>query len=177
MNLIVAVDSHWGIGHKDQLLFRIPEDQRRFKELTTGKVVILGRRTLETFPGGRPLRNRTNIILTRSAAFSADSAVICHSLDDLQRYLKNIATDDVFVIGGTSVYQLLLPYCRYAYVTKIDAHRPADSHFTNLDLARGWQLLETEQHQTDNAWIIGDETPHALSFKYCLYGQEHVCEF
>jgi dihydrofolate reductase len=176
MNIIVAVDSQWGIGHQDRLLFRIPEDQTRFKNLTTGKVVILGRRTLETLPGRRPLRNRTNIILTRSSGFTAEPAIICHSLDDLKRQIQDIPAEDVFVIGGTSVYQLLLPYCQAAYVTKIDARRPADSFFPDLDRLPGWQLAGTESHQTDAAWITGEEGPVTLTFHYCLYRQDKAHE-
>lgn len=172
MNLIVAVDNRWGIGFQDRLLFRIPEDQKRFKSLTTGKVVILGRRTLETFPGSRPLKDRRNIILTRSAHFTAVSADICHSLDELRAQLRGVPDPDVFVIGGTSIYRQLLPYCEYAYVTKIAALRPADCFFPDLDQQPGWRLIEVEHHQTDTAWITGETEPTTVAFDYCLYHQD-----
>jgi len=177
MNLIVAVDSQWGIGYQDRLLFRIKEDQQRFKALTVGKTVILGRRTLETFPGGRPLGDRTNIIFTRSPTFSADPALVCHSLAELKLLLRSMPADDIFVIGGSSVYQLLLPYCRLAYVTRIDCRRPADCYFPDLGRLPGWELVSCEDHQADNARVNGIPEPVPLKFSYCLYRQDPIQEW
>lgn len=171
MNLIVAVDSNWGIGYQDRLLFRIPEDLQRFKTLTVGKTVILGRRTLETLPGGRPLRERTSIILTRSADYLADPAIICHSLAELRQILGQTPADAVFVIGGSSVFRQLLPFCRLAYVTKVAAQRPADSFFPDLDHLPGWELLEHQEYQTAAARIIGEPELCRLSYSFCLYRQ------
>ena len=117
MELIVNVTENWGIGCKDRLLVAISADLKRFRALTTGKTVILGRRTLATFPGGRPLKNRENIVLTRDPAFSAEGALAAHDLAELFALLRGKNTDDVCVIGGASVYEQLLPYCARARVT------------------------------------------------------------
>lgn len=157
MQLLVAVDENWGIGFQDELLVRIKADLRRFKAMTTGRIVILGRRTLQTFPGGRPLPSRTNIILTRQADFQAEPALICHSLADLPRLMASLApqsAQDCFVIGGTSVYHLLLPYCQTAHVTKIHAAYAADCHFPDLDRLAGWQLAESGPIEQEGAQVF-----------------------
>lgn len=169
MNLIVAVDKKWGIGRQDRLLFRISDDLKRFRSLTLGKTVILGRRTLQTFPGGQPLDKRTNIILTRSADFSAEPAIICHSTGELAKAVDGMTSDNIFVIGGSMVYRQLLPYCQYAYVTKIDAEGEADCFLTNLDSDPDWQLISSEQHQTDQAWSESARQMICLNYSFCLY--------
>ena len=147
MNLIVAVDRNWGIGNKGELLVRIPEDLRRFKKLTTGKVVVLGRKTLETFPDKKPLPNRTNIILTRNTEFKVDGAIVVHSIEELLEELKNYNSDDIFIIGGQSIYEQMLPYCDAAYITTIQNVYDADAYFPNLcDLA--WKTSAcSEDHE------------------------------
>ena len=110
MDLIVAVDKNWGIGRQDDLLFRISEDMKRFRALTIGKTVILGRKTLQSFPSGRPLQKRTNIVMTRSDNFEAEPAVICHSLTQLREQLRDLPENEVFVIGGASLYEQLMPF-------------------------------------------------------------------
>ena len=111
MNLIVAVDNNWAIGNKNKLLVSIPNDMKHFREETTGKVVVLGRKTLETFPQGQPLKNRTNIILSRNAKHEVKGAITVHSVEELLEELKKYDDGDVYVIGGDSVYKQLLPYC------------------------------------------------------------------
>lgn len=133
MQAIVAVDQNWGIGHRGELLVRLSEDLKRFKTLTTGHPVILGRKTLETFPGGRPLPGRPNLILTRNPEFQAEGAQVFHNLDSLLA----AAPEDSFVIGGESVYRALLERCHRVYVTKIQAAFPADAWFPDLDRL-GW---------------------------------------
>lgn len=171
MNLIVAVDKNWGIGRQDRLLFRISEDMKRFRALTLGKTVVLGRRTLQTFPGGRPLDNRTNIILTQNPEYNADSAIICHSLSSLGALIRDLESDDVLVIGGASVYNQLLPYCREAFVTKIDGDVEADCFFPNLDELDGWELISCESRYADQAWQNGSEQPVSLAYAFCTYRQ------
>lgn len=121
MNVIAAVDQNWGIGKNGDQLVYLSEDLKRFQALTTGHAVILGRKTLATFPGGRPLKRRRNLILTRNAGFAAEGAEVFFSLEDLLQ----AAPDDAFVIGGASVYRQLLPWCTTAYITKIDRVFPA----------------------------------------------------
>lgn len=148
MNLIVAVDRNWAIGNRNELLIRIPNDHKHFREETTGKVVVLGRKTLETFPQGLPLKNRTNIILSRDETYRVKDATVVHSLEELQGELKKYADEDVYVIGGESVYRQLLPYCRTAHVTKIDHEYEADSYFPNLDEDPDWEITGNSDEQT-----------------------------
>ena len=148
MNLIVAVDSNWAIGNKNQLLVRIPADHKYFREITTGKVVVLGRKTLETFPQGMLLKNRTNIILSTNPDYHVKDAIVVHSLEELFEELKQYDTKDVYIIGGSSVYRELLPYCDVAHVTKIDRAYEADSYFPNLDQMEEWQITADSEEQT-----------------------------
>ena len=148
MNLIVAVDSNWAIGNKNQLLVRIPADHKYFREITTGKVVVLGRKTLETFPQGMPLKNRTNIILSTNPDYHVKDAIVVHSLEELFEELTQYDTKDVYIIGGASVYRELLPYCDVAHVTKIDRAYEADSYFPNLDQMEEWQITADSEEQT-----------------------------
>ena len=104
MNLVVAVDENWAIGNKNQLLVRIPNDMKQFRELTTGKVVVLGRKTLETFPQGQPLKNRTNIILSTDPNYQVKDAIVAHSIEELLTVLKDYDDEDVYIIGGDSIY-------------------------------------------------------------------------
>ena len=120
MNLIVNVDKNWAIGYGGKLLVSIPEDMKFFRSETTGKVVVLGRKTLATFPGGQPLKNRTNIILTRNPEFTAKGAVVCHSVEETLEELKKYPSEDVYIIGGDTIYRQFLPYCDTAHVTRKD---------------------------------------------------------
>ena len=133
MNIIVNVDNNWAIGNKNRLLVSIPNDMKHFREETTGKVVVLGRKTLETFPQGQPLKNRTNIVLSRDRAYQVRGATVAHSLEELFEELKQYRDEDVYVVGGASVYRQLLPYCNVAHVTKTDHEYEADTYFPDLD--------------------------------------------
>ncbi|MGI6327171.1 MAG: dihydrofolate reductase [Saccharofermentanales bacterium] len=172
MNLIVAVDNNWGIGFKDRLLFRIHEDLKRFRALTIGKTVILGRRTLVTFPGGRPLERRMNIVMTRDKHFRAEPAWICHSLEQLGRFLYNIPDDGIFVIGGASIYEQFLPYCRTAYVTRIEQSAEADRYFPDLDRQDGWSLISCQDYISLDAQVEGRDEQVELQYSFCVYEQE-----
>lgn len=148
MNLIVAVDSNWAIGNKNELLIRIPNDHKHFREETTGKVVVLGRKTLETFPQGMPLKNRTNIILSTNPSYQVKDAIVVHSVEELLEELKKYADEDIYIIGGDSVYKQMLPYCDVAYVTRIDHAYEADAYFPNLDADEEWEVTGESEEQT-----------------------------
>lgn len=150
MQAIVAVSQSWGIGKDGHLLFRISADLQRFKALTTGHTVIMGRKTLESLPGGRGLPNRRNLVLTRQKRFIPDRAEAVHSLEELLA----LAGSDAFVIGGQAVYEQLLPYCTRAYVTKVFADVPADAFFPNLDEDPLWRAVSTGEMQEENGLIF-----------------------
>lgn len=147
LNLIVAVDNNWAIGCKGRLLVRIPNDHKTFRRRTTGQVVVLGRKTLETFPQGMPLQNRTNIILSSNPDYRVKDAVIVHSEEELLEELKKYR-EEIYIIGGESVYRMMLPYCDAAYVTKIDQDYEADTYFPNLDEMDDWEITEDGEEQT-----------------------------
>lgn len=138
MNVIVAVDQNWAIGKDGDQLVYLSEDLKRFKALTTGHPVILGRKTLATFPGERPLKGRRNLILSRSAGFAPEGAEVFSDVEAL----RAAAPEDSFVIGGASVYRQLLPWCDTAYVTKIDRAFPADCYFPDLEQDPAWERTE-----------------------------------
>lgn len=167
MNLIVAVTKNWGIGINGGLLLSIPEDMKYFREKTVGKTVLMGQTTLESFPGGKPLKNRTNIVLSDDPDFSPDGAVIVRSLQDALRELKKYPDDDIFVIGGASVYKLMLPYCRYAYITKMDISPEADRFIPDLDADPDWSvdIPGEEMHFED------------VSYRFMRYVNAHVKKF
>lgn len=148
MNIIAAVDQNWAIGNRGELLVRIPNDHKHFREETTGKVVVLGRKTLQTFPQGLPLKNRTNIILSGDKNFSVKDAVTVHSVEELLEELKSYSSEEVYVIGGESVYRQLLPYCDVAHITKIDREYEADTWFPNLDEDPAWEITADSEEQT-----------------------------
>lgn len=148
MKAIVAVDKNWAIGYQNKLLVSIPADMRFFKQETTGKVVVMGKRTLESFPGGRPLKNRINICLTRDKNFTDPDAIIVHSIDEVLEKVKEYNTDDVYVIGGESIYRQLLPYCSMVHVTKIDYAYQADSYFPDLDGMNEWEITGESDENT-----------------------------
>ena len=148
MNIIVAVDNNWAIGNKNELLVRIPNDHKHFREETTGKVVVLGRKTLDTFPQGMPLQNRTNIILSKNPEFKVKGAKVVDSVEALLKELKKYDSEDIYIIGGESIYKQLLPYCDVVHVTKIDHVYEADTYFPNLDEMDEWEITEDSDELT-----------------------------
>lgn len=148
MKLIVAADNNWAIGRKQELLVRIPADMKFFREQTIGKIVVMGRKTLESFPGSAPLPKRTNIVLTGQAAYEKKGIVLVHSKKELMEELKKYNSDDIYVIGGESIYRMLLPYCDTAYVTKLDYQYDADTWMPNLDKEDGWKLTSVGEEET-----------------------------
>ncbi len=150
MNIIASADSNWAIGKDGKLLYSIPQDMKFFRETTSGKVVVMGRKTLESFPGGRPLKNRVNVVLTRSADYEKDGIVKCTDISRLDDILKEYPDDDIFVIGGGEIYKALLPKCKKAYITRIDAAADADSYFPDLDKDGAWRITDKSEQFSDN---------------------------
>ena len=148
MNMIVAVDSNWAIGHKGKLLVSIPEDMQFFRRETTGKVVVMGRKTLESFPNGLPLKNRVNVVITKDKEYNVKDAIICHSIEEALEVLKQYNDEDIYVIGGESVYRQFLPFCSVAHVTKINYSYDADTYFPNLDEMDEWTIEESSDERT-----------------------------
>ena len=148
MNIIVAVDKNWAIGKDNKLLVSIPADMKMFRQETTGKVVVMGRKTLESFPNGLPLKNRTNIVLTGNKDYNVKDAIIVHTVEELLEEIKKYPSEEVYCIGGDSVYKQLLPYCDTAHVTKIDFVYEADSHFPDLDEDEEWEITAESDEQT-----------------------------
>ena len=162
MNLIVAVDKNWGIGYQNSLLVRIPEDMKFFRSETIGKVVVMGRKTLESFPGGRPLNDRTNIVLTRNPAYQVKGAVVCHSVEEVLEELKKYPSEDVYITGGGSIYGEFLPYCQVAHVTRIDHAYEADTYFPDIDAMPEWKLTGQSE----------EKTYFDLEFTFCRYERQ-----
>lgn len=148
MNLIVAADNNLAIGNEGKLLTSIPGDMRFFRQMTMGNVVVMGRKTLESFPNQRPLKDRTNIVLTTRRNYHPEGAVVVHNLDELKEELKKYKDKDIFVIGGGKIYEELLALCDTAYVTRIDEEYRADTWFPNLDADPDWELTQCSEEQT-----------------------------
>ena len=147
MKCIVAVDKNFAIGREGKLLLHVPNDMNHFRSLTEGKVVVLGRKTLQTFPQGQPLPNRTNIILSRNKDFKVKGAVVVNSLDELKEEIKKYPSDDVCVIGGEQIYKQLLPLCDTCEVTYFDREFDADAFFPDLDNSPDWKIAEESEEQ------------------------------
>ena len=160
MIAIAAADKNWGIGNKGKLLVSIPKDMRFFRDATTGHTVVMGRKTLESLPGGRPLRDRRNIVMTKNPGYRCDGAVVVHSKEELMEVLSehdayperesggDQKDDRVYVIGGGSIYRELLPLCDEAYITRLDYSYEADTYFPDLDADPGWELAGEGEEET-----------------------------
>lgn len=159
MTIIAAVDNNWGIGKNNKLLVSIPDDMKRFREQTTGGVVVMGRHTLESLPGGRPLKDRINVVLSRNISYKVDGAIVAHSVDEVKAILEKNPNKKAFCIGGESIYKLLLPLCDEALLTKIDYAYDADTYFPNLDKDEGWEAV----------WESDEETYYDLIYSYVRY--------
>ncbi len=154
MKAIVNVDNNWGIGIGDKLLNHIPADMKFFRETTTGNVVVMGRATFMTFPGPKALPNRTNIVLTTDENWTAPDVTVCHSTEELFAELEKYDTDSVYVIGGSSVYEQLLPFCDTAIVTKVDSSKEADKFFPNLDEIQEWSIVSESDVTEHNGTLF-----------------------
>lgn len=147
MNLIVNVDKNWAIGYKNKLLVHIPDDMKFFRQTTMGKVVVMGRKTLESFPNQMPLEKRINIVLTKDKNYTKKGAIVVHSKEELLEKLKEYKEEDIFIIGGESIYRMMLPYCKVAHVTKVDYGYQADTYFPNLDKMDDWEITaDSDEH-------------------------------
>ena len=150
MQIIVAADKHWAIGKDGDLLWHLPEDMKFFREKTTGHVVVMGRKTLDSFPGGKPLKNRVNLVLSRDKSFSREGAEIVHSTEEAIECLKQYEPDEIFIIGGGHIYREFLPYCDTAYVTRVEEAFEADTTFPDLDESPEWTLTESGAEKEHN---------------------------
>lgn len=145
MNLIAAVDLNWGIGYNCELLEKIPEDMKYFKEKTQGKVIVMGRATLESLPNKKPLEKRINIVLTKNKNYNCEGVILCYSLEELFKELKKYKAEDIFIIGGESIYSQLISYCNKAYITKIYKEYMHDKVLINLDNSDQWYKVSTSE--------------------------------
>ncbi len=158
LKMIVCVSEDYAIGKGGNLLFSLPPDMKFFRETTSGKTVVMGRTTLDSFPGGRPLKNRTNIVLTRNKGFAREGVISLNSLEEVLDYMEK-SQEEAYVIGGAQIYKMFAPYCNEAFVTKVKEKVPADTYFFNIDEAKDWTLFE--------------ESPvmeyEGLEFTFCKY--------
>ena len=159
LNLIVSADKNWGIGKDGALLFPLKQDMARFRKLTVGNIVIMGRKTLDSLPDGKPLPDRVNIVLTRDKNFTRDGVIVCNSVDELADTLVAYPQKQAYVIGGGEIYKLLFPYCKTAHITRVDASKPADAHMINLDDDPDWILAEQSDTFTESG----------ITFTFCVY--------
>lgn len=159
MNAIVVVDKNWAIGKDGDLLCHLKKDLQYFKEKTTGKVIVIGRKTLESFPGAKPLPNRTNIVLTGNKDYKNDACVVCCGMDAFDSELLKYDTEDIFVAGGETIYQQFLDKCNKLYVTRIDAEFEADKHFPNIDENDDFKLVSESGIVEENGF----------QYTFCVY--------
>lgn len=162
MKAIFHADKNWGIGKGNDLMFSIPKDMKFFRETTKGKVVVMGLNTLRSFPNGKPLKNRVNIVLSPDDV--DEEVVTVHSLSELFEEVKKYPADDVFVIGGASVYRALIPYCTEVLVTKVDADGGAEVFVPDLDEDESFRLVYESEREEDNGYSI----------RFCTYRNENV---
>ena len=162
MKAIFHADKNWGIGKGNDLMFSIPKDMKFFRETTKGKVVVMGLNTLRSFPNGKPLKNRINIVLSPDDV--EEEVVTVHSLSELFGEIKKYPADDVFVIGGASVYSALIPYCTEVLVTKVDADGGAEVFVPNLDEDVSFRLVYESEREEDNGYPI----------RFCTYRNKNV---
>lgn len=149
---ILHADKNWGIGKNNALMFSIPTDMKFFRETTSGKTVVMGGNTLRSFPGGKPLKNRVNIVL--SARQVRDDCIVVRDLDALKEEMKQRGKEDIYVIGGERVYRALLPYCEEVLVTKVDADGGADTFFPDLDEDKNFECVAESEELEDNGYAI-----------------------
>ena len=159
---IVCVDKFWGIGKENDLLFSLPTDMKFFRMTTLGCPVVMGGNTLRSFPGGNPLKNRENIVLSRTQV--RDDCIIVRSVDGLKEEMKKRKGRDLYVIGGAEIYRLLLPYCQEVLVTQVDADGGATAFFPKLDVDPSFTLVRQGERQEENG----------LSFRFTTYRNDGV---
>ena len=151
MQIIVAAAENWAIGKDGDLLWHLPEDMKFFRRKTTGNVIVMGRKTLDSFPGGKPLKNRTNLVLSRDREFSREGADVVHSTSEALKYLEQFSPERVFIVGGGHIYREFLPYCDTAYVTRVYKSFEADTAFPDLDADPEWELVSVGERKEQEA--------------------------
>lgn len=161
MKFVVAVDKNWGIGHQGQLLDYLPGDLAFFKNITNNGVLVLGRKTLETFPEGKPLKNRLHLILTSNKHFpELDNVITVSSIENLKNVIESLNRSDIFLIGGESVYHSLIDHCEGGYVTHINhTYDKVDAYFPNLSQLNQWKMEK----------ILGENEDHGIQYQFCYY--------
>lgn len=165
MNFIVAVSADFAIGKDNKLLFSLPKDLAYFKEHTLNKVIVMGDRTYFSLPR-RPLPKRTTIVMTFDKNFNEKGVTAVHSLEELSQELKKYDSNDVWVCGGASIYNLLMDYCKYGYITKVQKIVEADTYINNVDKKTNWELLEKGETQSENG----------LEYSFDVYENKDVKE-
>lgn len=163
MRAIFHADREWGIGKDNGLMFSIPQDMKFFRETTKRKVVVMGLNTLLSFPNGKPLKNRVNIVLCPDDV--PEDVITVHSPEELFQEVKKYPEDDVFVIGGASVYRLLIPYCTEVLVTRVDAVGGADTFVPDLDADENFELAYESAPVEDNGYTFTFRTYRNLAPK------------
>ncbi|MBQ6388225.1 MAG: dihydrofolate reductase [Mogibacterium sp.] len=161
MNMIVAADRNWGIGRNNGLLADLPTDMKYFREHTQGKIVVMGRKTLESLPGGKGLPKRTNIVLSANPDFEAEGCIIVHSEYELFDELAKYDPDNIFLIGGASIYNRFYKYCRRLFITKMDADLNADAFIVNIDEDEDYRLISESEPVTENG----------ITFRFLVYAR------
>ena len=156
MELIVAVYDDWGIGAGGTQPVALSADRKFFRETTKGACVIVGRKTLADFPGGKPLPNRVNVVITRGEV-NMEGVTVCRSPEEAAELTKQYPR--VMVIGGGSIYRQMLPFCDTAYITKVHACPESDTFFPNLDQEPGWFLTQVLEQGEENG----------IGYEMCLY--------
>ncbi len=152
MNSIVVVDKNWGIGKNNDLLFKLTKDMAFFKEKTMGKVVVMGGNTLLSLPGEKPLKGRTNIVI--SDVFYRDDVIMAETMPELLEILDKYNSEDLYVMGGAMLYRTLLPYCDTVYATKVDADGGAQVFYENLDKLDNWSCVYESEPVQDGEYTI-----------------------
>lgn len=159
LTAIAAVSRNWGIGRDGDLLFSIPEDKKHFRRTTLNHTVVMGRKTLESLPDGKPFKDRENIILSRNENFSVQGAEVFHSIEEALAAARNSGDEEIFIAGGGEIYRAMLPFCRKAIITKVSEAPEADTFFPNLDESPEWSLSEESEEQEYEG----------LKFRFCIY--------
>jgi len=149
---IVHADKEWGIGKDGDMMFSLPCDMKFFRETTTGHTVVMGGKTLRSFPNGKPLKNRVNIVISRGQV--RDDCIIVPSYERLFDELKARKNEEIFIIGGGEIYKALLPYCHEALVTKVEAVGGATVFFPNLDEDENFACVYESERIDDNGYTI-----------------------
>ena len=162
MNAIAAVSLDWGIGKGNDLLFHIAADMKRFRAMTSGGTVIMGRKTLDSMPGGKPLPKRRNIVITRNRAFAREGVETVHSVEEALELVRGEDPERVWVIGGGEIYRAMLPYCRRCCLTRVYARPACDTFFPDLDGMAQWRLFRSEP-------VLSEE---GLDYQFVDYCQE-----